>query len=143
MGTFRPARSYQKKTGVWDIPRQARNPRALLCVSQFPPHRQALASSIAINQGLEAERDELLRRVAKVEETCSDLRLQLRQVGRLEAELARALEVAEQRRAQCDAAAQEAFAQSRVNEELRCHGRQLLEQLSRRQPRPRSVQKLS
>ena len=94
---------------------------------------QALASSIAISQKLEAKRDDLLTRVAEIGDQCTELRFQLRQVDKLTLDLARAEQIAEDRRVQCEVLTRENFALKNVNEELREQGRQLLHQLSHRQ----------
>ena len=100
---------------------------------------QALAKSIAISQGLEAERDDLLKRVAEIGDHCTELRFQLRQVDKLTLDLARAEQIAEDRHVQCEVLTRDSFALKNVNEELREQGRQLLHQLShlhtRAQPR--------
>ena len=107
--------------------------------AQIEHAEQALASSIAISQRLEAKRDDLLKQVAVIGDMSTELRFQLRQVDKLKLDLARAGQIAEDRRAQCEVLTRDNFALKNVNEELREQGRQLLLQLShlhtRAQPR--------
>ena len=91
---------------------------------------RALAQSIAISQGLEAERDGLLKRVAEIGGQCTELRFQLRQVDKLTIDLARTEQIAEERRVQCEVLTRDNFALKSVIEELRAQGQRLLHQMS-------------
>ena len=103
--------------------------------AQIEQAEQTLAASVAISQGLEVERDGLLRRVADLGEQCTELRFQLRQIDKLTIDLARSEELAEDRRVQCEVLTRDTFALKSVNDELREQGRQLLEQVSRQHSR--------
>ena len=92
---------------------------------------QALAQSIAINQAVEAERDELLKRVAEIGGQCTELRFQLRQIDKMTLDLVRSQGLAEDRRVQCEVLTRECFALKSVNDELREQRRQVLEQMSK------------
>ena len=105
---------------------------------QIEQAEQALAASIAINQGLEVERDVLLKRIAGLGEECTELRFQLRRVDQLTLDLARFEQLAEDRRVQCEALTRDSFAVKSVNDELREQGRQLLVQVSRQHSRVRA-----
>ena len=106
--------------------------------AQIEQAEQALAASVAISQGLEVERDGLLKRVAELGEQCTELRFQLRQIDKLTIDLARSEELAEDRRVQCEVLTRDTFALKSVNDELREQGRQLLEQVSRQHSRVRA-----
>lgn len=99
---------------------------------------QALTTSIAISQGLEVERDVLLKQVAELGEQCTELRFQLRRVDKLTLDLARSEQLAEGRRVQCEALTRDSFALKSVNDELREQGRLLLEQVARQPSRVRA-----
>ena len=106
--------------------------------AQIEQAEQALAASVAISQGLEVERDGLLKRVAELGEQCTELRFQLRQIDKLTIDLARSEELAEDRRVQCEVLTRDTFALKSVNDELREQRRQLLEQVSRQHSRVRA-----
>lgn len=103
--------------------------------AQIEQAEHALVSSIAINQGLEAERDGLLKRAAEISDQCIELRFQLRAVEKLTLDLARSVELSEDRRVECEALRRESFALTSVNEELREQRRQLIEQNSKQRSR--------
>lgn len=107
--------------------------------AQIEQAEQALVVSIAISQGLEEERDGLLKRLVEIGEQCTELRFLLRQVDKLNLDLARAEQLAEDRRVQCEALTRDSFALKSVNDELREQGRQLLEQVSRQHSRARAT----
>jgi len=95
---------------------------------------RALAASIEIGQGLEADRDRLVEQVASLSEQCTELRYQLRQVATLRADLEAAKCLAAQRGETCETLTRELFALKCVNDTLKLHGQQLLEKVSRRTP---------
>ena len=70
-------------------------------------------------------------------EQCIELKYQLRQVEKLKVDLASAKCLAEQRREACEILTRESFALKSVNDTLKLHGQQLLEQVSIRATQPR------
>ena len=109
----------------------------LVFSAQIDEAERALAASIEIGHGLEADRDRLLNEVAAMREQCIELKYQLRQVETLKVDLAAAECLAEQRREACEILTRESFALKGVNDTLKLHGQQLLEQVSIRATQPR------
>lgn len=99
---------------------------------------RALAASIEISHGLEADRDRLLEKVTSLREQCIEFRYQLLQVESLKAALEAAERLAEQRREACEALTRELFALKCVNDTLKLHGQELLAQVSMRLTKPRN-----
>jgi cell division protein FtsB len=99
----------------------------------------ALASSIAISEKLEAERDSLSAEVVTLRSDCLEARLGLRQVDDLKLALAQAQQYSEYRRREGETLQREIAMLRGEIATLKQHGELLLAQLGPTRPRPRTA----
>ena len=71
-----------------------------------------------------------LKQVAYLKDQCINLRYQLRQIEALKIACVAAEKLAEEHRAACEGLTREVFALTRLNELLKTHAQQILEQVS-------------